>query len=155
MTPNKQYPAPVLLSPPDGQAFSFGDEIALEWQSVGSLGMDEFYVITVAYAPASDPHLTWYDETPWIKDTVWALSEHAYLPGLSADGLFRWSVQVMYRTGLDSEEHPTGTALSPSSEERMLAWKTASGGTSGGDGGGQDEQPAPLPPQDTPKPPPP
>jgi hypothetical protein len=136
-----------LQGPSNGQDFSIGDEILLRWEPVGSLAVDEYYQMTVAYVPASDPTVTWYDETPWIKETQWALSDHDYLPGLSADGEFRWSVRVMRQTGSDPEGKPKGTPLSPMSEARTLIWRTVTGGDEGG--GGQQPPPAPGP---TPKP---
>jgi hypothetical protein len=113
----------------------------LRWEPIGTLAPDAYYVITVAYTPASALDQTWLDETPWIKNTQWTLSEHGYLPGLSADGQFRWSVQVMRKTGADAQGKPTGTPLSPMSKVRMLTWKAA---TAGGDEGGE-EGPSPKP----------
>jgi hypothetical protein len=91
------------------------------------LAPNEYYVPTVAYSPVSDPSQTWYDDTPWTKETSWQMSDNRYLLSLSADGEFRWAVRVMRRTGIDAEGKPEGTAVSPMSEVRMLTWKTASG----------------------------
>jgi hypothetical protein len=96
----------------------------------------------VEYSPASDPAQTWTDETPWVKENRWLLSEHDYLPGLSADGLFRWAVRVMRRTGQDAEGKPTGTALSPVSGLRTLIWE-APPQPGGGEGGGAPTSPPP------------
>ena len=137
-----QFSAPKLSSPADGSKFAVGDKIVLSWQSVGNLPADGYYEIVVAYSPASDPSQTWHDETPWTKETRWTLSEHSYLPGLSADGKFRWSVRVMRKTGQNAQGRPTGTALSPMSATRTLTW----GGTVPG-GGGPNPPPTrtPLP----------
>jgi hypothetical protein len=120
-----QFPQPVLLDPVDGQVFWERDEIVLRWQPLGQLPPDAYYVITVAYSHFGD---TWYDEIPWTRDTSWAVSEHQYLLGLSEDGWFRWSIQVMRRAGAKAGGGPTGTALSPMSQVRSFAWKTAAGG---------------------------
>jgi hypothetical protein len=129
-------PAPVLLAPLDGQAFSQGEEIVLAWQPLAGLPSDAYYAITVAYL-----HLgtTWYDEVPWTRDTSWALSEHSYLPDLSDDGWFRWSVQAMRRTGVDADGKPVGLALSRASEVWTLRWLTTSDG-------GEPAEPAPTTP---------
>ena len=132
-------PAPELLSPEDGQVFSANDEIVLRWDSAGILPGNGYYVITVAYSRLGD---TWYDETPWTKDTSWALSEHDYLVDLSDDGEFQWSVQILRETGLDADGKPTGIAISPSSETWSLTWRKTEG-------------PPPPPPPPTPPPPPP
>jgi hypothetical protein len=115
------------LAPPDGQKFPGDAEIVLSWQSVGQLPANVYYVITVAYSHFEE---TWYDETPWTKNTSWTLSEHRYLLDLSDDGQFRWSVQVM--------RQPAGIAVSPMSEVRTLIWRT--------EGGGPSKPPTPPPP---------
>ena len=96
-------PAPELLSPEDGQVFAEDEVIVLRWQSVGVLPSDAYYEITLAYSRLGE---TWHDDTPWTEDTSWALSEHDYLVGLSDDGQFQWSVQVVKQTGLDEDGKP-------------------------------------------------
>lgn len=115
-------PAPELLSPADGQTFSEEDVIVLKWESVGALPENAYYAITVAYSRLGD---TWHDDTPWIQGTSWTLSEHDYLVGMSDDGRFQWSVQIMQLTGLDEDGKPIGVALSVSSETWTLIWRPA------------------------------
>jgi serine/threonine protein kinase/outer membrane protein assembly factor BamD (BamD/ComL family) len=138
-----QYPAPVLLEPANRREFSSGSEIVLRWQPVGQLKANEYYQILVTFAPASNPGETWPDNTPWIRDSQWTLSEHNYLSDLSADDLFHWSVRVVRQTGTDAEGNPQGTPLSPMSEERTLIWRgTPEGGsTAPGAEGGEGGQP--------------
>jgi hypothetical protein len=119
------FPAPALLTPPDAEIFSEWDGIELSWQSIGPLPEDVYYVITVKYAHLGD---TWYDETPWTKETSWRLSDHRYLLDLSDDGIFVWSVQVMRQTDLDADGKPMGLGLSPSSEVRRLTWERQNSG---------------------------
>jgi hypothetical protein len=135
-----RFPAPVLQTPSDGQNFSEGEPIPLQWQPVGTLGADEFYVVTLAYTHFGE---TWYDEVPWTKNTQWLASEHEYLLDLSDDGRFVWSVQVVRQTDVDAAGQPSGTAVSPMSDQRTFTW-TASGG--GGGGGGGSNTPEPPPP---------
>lgn len=131
-----QYPAPGLSSPQDGQVFSERDLITLRWQPVGQLAPNEYYVPTVAYLHQGE---TWYDETPWVKETVWTLSDHRYLMDLSDDGQFRWAVRVMRRTGISEEGRPEGTVASPLSDVRTLIWKAPTEG--GGRGTPQPPKP--------------
>ena len=133
------FPAPSLLAPADGQSFHFGAEIVLQWSSVGALPADAYYVITLAYPHGNE---TWYDETPWLKETSWRASEHDYLPELSNDGSFVWSVRVMRLTGQDAQGRPTGEPLGPSSAQRRFSWSRSSGGG----GGSEPPPPTPLPP---------
>jgi len=114
-----------LLSPVDGQTFSEKDVIVLKWESVGVLPEDAYYVITVTYSRLGD---TWHDDTPWIQDTSWTISDHDYLVDLSDDGQFQWSVQVMQQTGLDEDGKPIGVVLSASSETWTLIWRVAPSG---------------------------
>lgn len=131
------FPAPSLLAPADGQYFGSGSPVLLQWTSVGPLPADAYYVITLAYPHGSE---TWYDETPWLKDTSWLVNEHSYLLDLSNDGSFVWSVRVMRRTGEDDRGRPVGIPLGPSSEERSFNWMRQSGG------GGTEPTPPPPPP---------
>jgi hypothetical protein len=115
----------VLVAPADEQQFAEENDIILSWQPVGMLPPNAFYVVTLAYLHGVD---TWYDDTPWTRDTSWAASEHKYLLDLSSDGRFHWSVQVMLRTGLDASGRPTGRPLSPASAVRTFSWVKAHGG---------------------------
>jgi hypothetical protein len=149
-TPAARFAAPVLVAPPNGQVFDRGAEIVLQWQPVGNLPAEGYYEIIVTYPHGGD---TWTDETPWIKDTRWTLSEHSYLPDLADGGLFQWSVQVMQKTGEDAKGKPIGTALSPASEVRTLTWQPATAGGGGGGGGGGQEPSPPVQPTRPPAPP--
>ncbi len=131
-----QFPAPPLLSPTNGQVFSSRDTIVLRWEPVGQLAPDEYYVPAVHYLRYGD---SWPDETPWLKEPSWEMSEHRYLLELSDDGDFRWAVRVMRRTGINNEGKPEGTARSPMSEVRTLEWKRPGGG--GDDDGGSGPPP--------------
>jgi hypothetical protein len=126
-TANVALPAPVLIAPADGADFSASSEIDLAWRPVAGLPVDAFYVITVAYAHNGE---TWYDEVPWTRNTNWTLSEHDYLLELSDDGWFRWSVQVVRRTGIGADGSPEGVTLGEPSATWRLNWKPpASGGS--------------------------
>jgi hypothetical protein len=109
----------VLVAPPNGASFADGDQVVLSWQPVGQLAPDHYYVPTVSYVHNGQ---TWLDETPWLKDTSWAVSEHGYLLDLTDDGLFQWSVQVMRQTGVDGAGRPIGTPASPPSPVWSFLW---------------------------------
>jgi hypothetical protein len=113
------FAAPVLVAPPNGWSFAEGDQIVLAWQPVGSLASNMYYVPTVTYSHNGQ---TWVDETPWLKTTSWAVSEHSYLVGLTDDGQFQWSVQVLRQTGVDANGRPIGTPVSPMSAVRSFTW---------------------------------
>jgi hypothetical protein len=140
-----QYAAPALLAPADGQGFTTRDTITLEWESVGELEPDAYYEVVVAFSPVENPAVTWTDETPWGKRTSWTLSEHDYLPHICADGMFHWSVRVMYKTGENAEGRPVGQPLSPMSAARTLVWQPPSEGGEGGPEGPVTREPEPPP----------
>lgn len=133
------YPSPILVYPDDGQFFWWWDVVQLQWQPVGTLPPDVYYVPTLTYSHYGE---TWTDETPWTKDTSWIMSEHGYLLSLSDDDIYHWSVQVMRQTGVDASGRPVGYALSPMSAVRMLTWRAP----------GPSPHPSPNP-TDTPIPP--
>jgi len=123
--------------------FAANQKVILAWESVGQLAPNEYYVPTVAYLRGSE---TWYDETPWIKEARWEVSEHRYLLDLADGGQFRWAVQVMQRTGVDAKTgKPIGVPASPLSEVRALTWQRS--------GGGGGPEPTPFPPDPGPTPP--
>ena len=128
------FPPPALIAPADGQHFSHNADVLLEWSSVGTLPEDAYYVVTLAYPHGNQ---TWYDETPWLKETSWQADEHAYLPELSNDGNFTWSVRVMLLTGEDERGRPSGVPLGVPSAQRAFYWARRPGSAS---------EPTPQPP---------
>jgi hypothetical protein len=123
----QQFAAPKLVAPANGAEFAATDDVLLQWQPVGSLGANAYYVVTLSYLHSGS---VWYDETPWTKETSWLASEHSYLLDLSDDGVYTWSVRAMRQTGTDGDGRPTGMPLSPSSAERTFIWRRGGGGTS-------------------------
>jgi hypothetical protein len=94
--------------------------VVLQWKPVHDLPDDAYYVPTVAFSHNGE---MWVDDTPWLRVDTWTLSQHAYLPQLSDDGLFHWSVRVMRQTGVDPKTgRPVGIALSAPSEVWTFRW---------------------------------
>lgn len=148
-TTSASFPAPVLVAPPDGQAYSRGEVILLDWRAVPGLPASAYYAVSVAYVSRGR---TWYDDVPWTRNTSWVLSDHEYLLDLSDDGWFSWSVQAVRQTGVDADGDPVGVALSPASEVWTLRWLAQD------DGAAPTRTPVPptltpLPPTLTPVPP--
>jgi len=111
-TPKPELRAPVLLSPPDAAIVSGQDAAVLSWASVGILGSDEWYVVTLRAGERNVAPVMW-----WTKGTLWRLP--ADYRGNSQAGVdFTWQVQV--RKG--SSEQP-GEPISPASVERRFTWQ--------------------------------
>jgi len=112
-------PAPLLGYPRQGMRFRAADVVDLQWKPVGSLPSDAYYVPSLTFFHYGEK---WTDETPWLKDCTWRLSDHAYLLTLSDDGVYRWSVRVMRKTGVDAQGRPVGVPVSPASEVWTFHW---------------------------------
>jgi hypothetical protein len=114
-----------LLAPPDRQDFQPSAEVVLAWEWTGELAEDAFYEVSVAYSHLGE---RWFDDVPWLRETSWTLTNHDYLPALSDDGQYWWSVQVVGQTGTGADGKPIGEPLSARSEERLVIWRKTSGG---------------------------
>jgi len=93
-TPVPLYPAPPLLSPPDGAVLVGGDEpILLQWASVSVLRDDEWYELTL-----SQPSGGVISAIIHTHATAWRPPSDL-LPTTNIGVLkFRWQVQVMQET---------------------------------------------------------
>ncbi|MBU0704938.1 MAG: LysM peptidoglycan-binding domain-containing protein, partial [Chloroflexi bacterium] len=91
-TPIPPYPAPPLLSPPDGAVF-VGEEvtIVLQWGSVRVLHADEWYEAALFKPPSSVP----LDKT-YTRTTAWRVPFD--LITTAGVGEFSWQVQVVRET---------------------------------------------------------
>ncbi|MBC7263268.1 MAG: LysM peptidoglycan-binding domain-containing protein [Chloroflexi bacterium] len=108
-TPAYTYPAPALLSPPDGAFFQGPNTtVFVNWTSVGILAPDEWYVLRVQRI-GGDRRLV---ETVWLKDTNWRIPASWRHGG----GRFQWYVVVVQKIGNAIKE------LSPVGELRTFSW---------------------------------
>jgi hypothetical protein len=110
-------PAPLLLEPPDGQVFGAAGPGVLRWQWAGSLGPEQYFVVTIAY-----PHngAIWYD-VHWVQET--AFQPPAYLKDLiTGDRRCTWQVVVMRKTGVDERGWNVGEPVSRPSAQWSFVW---------------------------------
>jgi murein DD-endopeptidase MepM/ murein hydrolase activator NlpD len=117
-TPPSGYPAPVLLTPPDGQVVEEEETVLLSWASVGVLADDEWYVLRLRLpGDAEQP------EGVWMRATSWRVSSDLR-PSKDAAGYpIHWQVVVVRLV----ETRPDGSRqtdiLSPLSEMRTFYWR--------------------------------
>jgi LysM repeat protein len=111
-TVGPKYRSPLLLSPANGAIVADQSEIPLTWSSVGMLGQDEWYVVTVNAVDQDRPI-----PPVWTKATTWRLPIE-YRAISSAGTEFNWQVQV--RSG--TSDRP-GQIESPPSQQRRFTWK--------------------------------
>ncbi|MDH7486326.1 MAG: tetratricopeptide repeat protein [Anaerolineae bacterium] len=136
-------PAPILRAPPDGAGF-FGrtTQIVLQWDSVGSLAEDEYYVVVIFFWHGQD---TWRDEH-WMRET--SLPVPDYLPDVATGDEYQWNVTVMRQTGRRADGMPEGPPVSPTSATARFTWTVTRAAPAE-----SPQPPTPVPPTDTPVPP--
>ena len=118
--PPGRYTAPDLLSPDDGAILETGEDNppTLAWTSVGTLGPDEYYVVTI-------PHRLGVDEQ-WTTDTSLTLPKYLFRLGFS-DRRYQWDVRVKQHTGTKPNGGMDGTDRGEVSVSRVLVWRSTGG----------------------------
>lgn len=109
-TPGLPHPAPVLLSPADGQAVT-GSTLFFNWTATSLLAADEFYVLRLTWPEGSSTEV-------WTKTTSWTLSQDERPAG----GLISWQVAVARQTGLKADGSPSGQVLTTPATNRLVNW---------------------------------
>jgi len=107
------FAAPNLLNPADGTVFRSGDDILLNWSSVGLLADDTWYVVKVWTDDPAQP-------TPslgWTRTTAWRIPGSSRPAADAATHKYYWSVTVMR-----ASEGQDPVAVSPASETRTFEW---------------------------------
>jgi LysM repeat protein len=115
-TPGPPFPAPNLLSPPDGALFE-GEEavVLLAWASVGILREDQAYLVELE-TPAQIAPVTYVTQA-----TSWRLPSELWTTG-RLDTL-NWWVTVVQRVDADSDGTPDWKPISLPTEERHFIWR--------------------------------
>jgi LysM repeat protein len=112
------YPAPNLLLPADGAAFTLAnDEVTLQWASVGVLREGEFYQVTVEDV-TSDEGLR---VTEYVTATEFKLPT-SFRPKDNVAHVLRWWVVPVRQTGTDDSGEPIYTSSGTASEKRVFTW---------------------------------
>jgi LysM repeat protein len=116
-TPVPPYPAPPLLSPPDGAILVGGEEVLLlQWASVSVLRSDEWYELNF-FQPSGGV----VSATIHTRATAWRPSSDLLLAGNANVRKFYWQVQVVQETRNRSDELVYKGA-GPRSEVRSFVW---------------------------------
>jgi LysM repeat protein len=90
-TPVPPYPAPPLLSPPDGATLvGYEEPIILQWASVSVLRGDEWYTLTLLQAPRGV-----ISATIRTRATAWRVPLDLLQASDADEREFRWQVQVV------------------------------------------------------------
>jgi LysM repeat protein len=120
-SPAPPYPAPELLLPLDGQAFTLADDtVTLQWSSVGTLRQNEAYqVIVIDVTEGQNKKLV--DE---VTDTKYIIPE-SMRPGESKPHVFRWYVVPVAQISVDEEGNPVWVPGGATSATWAFTWSGA------------------------------
>ncbi len=112
------YPAPNLLLPADGAAFTLAnDVVTLQWASVGALRDGEAYQITVEDVTASQTSRI----TDYVTDTKYIVAT-SFRPKDNVAHVLRWWVTPVRQAGVDDQGQPIWFASGAVSDKRVFTW---------------------------------
>jgi LysM repeat protein len=125
-SPAPEYPAPELLRPRNGEAFTLeNDTVSLQWAAVGELRANEFYLVTVVDVTAGQNNPL----TVAVQDTKLLLPE-SLRPDDDIPHIFMWNVVPVVQIGVDEDGNPRYRDGGPASEPSYFTWiGTAPAGT--------------------------
>ncbi|MCE9644803.1 MAG: LysM peptidoglycan-binding domain-containing protein [Chloroflexi bacterium] len=112
------YPAPNLLLPADGAAFTLAnDVVTLQWASVGTLRDGEAYQITVEDITADQTHRL----NDYVTDTKFIVPT-SFRPKDNVAHVLRWWITPVRTSGTDDQGQPIWIASGAVSEKRVFTW---------------------------------
>lgn len=112
------YPAPNLLLPADGAAFTLAnDVVTLQWASVGVLRAGEAYQVVVEDVTASQTRRI----TDYVTDTKYIVPT-TFRPRDNVAHVMRWWVVPVLQSGVDEQGQPIWIASGATSEKRVFTW---------------------------------
>ena len=112
------YPAPNLLLPADGAAFTLAnDVVTLQWASLGVLRDGEAYQIIVEDVTGSQGDRI----TDYVTDTKYIVPT-SFRPKDNVAHVLRWWVVPVRQTGTDEQGQPIYTPSGAVSEKRVFSW---------------------------------
>ncbi len=112
------YPAPNLLLPSDGAAFTLAnDVVTLQWASVGTLREGEAYQVIVEDVTSNQGDRI----TDYVTDTKYIIPI-SFRPKDNVAHVLRWWVVPVRQTGTDEQGQPIYTPSGAVSEKRVFTW---------------------------------
>jgi LysM repeat protein len=120
-SPAPPYPAPQLLLPADGQAFTLSQNtVSLQWSSVGTLRPGEAYQVTVIDVTSGDEVML----VAQVTDTTFIVPA-SMRPATGSPHVFRWYVEPVAQVGVDSEGQAIWVSGGALSMSRTFTWSGA------------------------------
>lgn len=115
------YPAPPLLLPPDGAAFTLAhDVVTLQWASVGTLRENEAYQVIIEDVTAGQGRRI----VDYVTDTKYIVPT-SFRPRDNVAHIMRWWIVPVRQTGTDDQGQPVWTPAGSPSEKRVFSWSGA------------------------------
>ncbi|HEU0294975.1 MAG TPA: LysM peptidoglycan-binding domain-containing protein [Anaerolineales bacterium] len=112
------YPAPSLLLPADGAAFTLAnDVVTLQWSTIASLREDERYQVTIVDVTSGQG----LRETTYVTDTKFIVPT-TFRPNDNLAHVIRWWVTTVRQTGVDDQGQAVYASAGAVSEERVFSW---------------------------------
>ena len=117
-TPPPPYPAPNLLLPADGAAFTLAnDVVTLQWASIGNLRENEAYQVTIQDVTSGQGRP--FTET--VTDTKYIVPS-SFRPSDNLPHVIRWWVTTVRQNGVDEQGQPVYESAGAISEKRVFTW---------------------------------
>ncbi len=112
------YPAPNLLLPADGAAFTLANDIVtLQWASVGTLRQGEAYQVTVEDVTGNQSRRI----TDYVTDTKYIIPA-TFRPKDNVAHVLRWWIVPVRQSGSDEQGQPIYVSAGAASEKRVFTW---------------------------------
>ncbi|MFN8413499.1 MAG: LysM peptidoglycan-binding domain-containing protein [Anaerolineales bacterium] len=112
------YPAPNLLLPADGAAFTLAnDVVTLQWASVGTLRDGEAYQVTVEDITADQTRRL----TDYVTDTKYIVPS-TFRPKDNVAHVLRWWITPVRQSGTDDQGQPIWVTSGAVSSKRVFTW---------------------------------
>ncbi len=112
------YPAPNLLLPADGAAFTLAnDVVTLQWASLGTLRDNEAYQVIVEDVTEGQGRRI----TDYVTDTKYIIPA-SFRPNDNIAHVMRWWVTPVRQTGTDEQGQPIWAPAGATSEKRVFTW---------------------------------
>lgn len=116
-TPPPPYPAPDLLRPMDGAAFSQGDDVTLQWASVGVLNDNEAYEVSLEDITEGEGRRI----VNYVRDTKFVVPASFRSPA-GTPHIYKWTVMTVRQVGTDEDGEPIWETGGAVSNARVFTW---------------------------------
>ena len=112
------YPAPNLLLPSDGAAFTLAnDVVTLQWASIGTLRDNEAYQVTVEDVTAGQARRL----VDFVTDTKYIVPT-SFRPKDNVAHIMRWWVAPVRQNGTDEQGQPIWNSAGAASDKKVFSW---------------------------------